>query len=108
MLTSALRKRLTLQSESLVSDGAGGRVGNWTTVATVWGKIEPVSGYHENQAGNRYPTHTITIRNRSDLIVSTGMRLLYGSRVFTIRRVTQDEAKARWLYVTVEEGGQLG
>ncbi len=104
MAAGDLRKRLTLQRESLSS---GGQTGIWTTVATVWGSIAPSTRYYDYLNSERRVTHIIRVRYRSDVTVATGMRFVCGSRVFTVRYVVIDGEKNRWLDVLVEEGGGL-
>ena len=108
MQIGILRKQLTLQGESLVADGSGGHAANWTTVATVWGDVKPTIGVDAVIVRNfdKRITHVITLRYRSD--ITTGMRLLDGSRILLIRGVVNLDEKNRWLQLLVEEGGLLG
>ena len=108
-ILGALRKRLTLQVESLGLDGAGGVMANWTTLATLWGQLAPVTGAASVVVGGfeKRITHAITVRWRSDVTIATGMRLLLGSRVFTIRSVVNEDEANRWWTIQAEEGGTL-
>jgi SPP1 family predicted phage head-tail adaptor len=110
MSVGALRKRLTLQSESLAPDGAGGSMAVWTTLATVWGELEPVTGSGTVVVSgfDKRITHTIKLRYRSDITIATGMRLLFGSRIFTIRSAVNLDETNRWIEVQAEENGLLG
>jgi SPP1 family predicted phage head-tail adaptor len=110
MRIGALRKQLTLQRESLAPDGAGGSMAVWTTLATVWGEIVPVTGMPSVIVSgfDRRITHTITVRWSGDMTMITGMRLLDGNRIFTIRAVTNVDNRDRWLEIMAEEGGVLG
>lgn len=106
MSIGALRKNLALQAESVVSDGSGGITTGWTTLATVWGQVEPVTApIHVGTEGRT--THKITLRWRSDITVTTGMRLVMGSRIFTIRAVINTDEANRWWELQTEEGGTL-
>ncbi|MBN9265960.1 MAG: phage head closure protein [Hyphomicrobium sp.] len=74
-------------------DGQGGFTETWATEATLWAAIEPTKGYERYQAQQvQMPvTHKITIRYRSG--VTTKKRFLFGSRVFEIKEVlNQNEA----------------
>lgn len=108
MRIGALRKRLALQSETLASDGNGGLAASWTTVASVWAEIMPISNKQVVSVSgvNGRITHKIIIRYRAD--VKTGMRFVQGSRIFTIRLVSTSDEVNRWLEIMAEEGGQLG
>ncbi len=102
MRIGILRKRLELQRESLESSG----VVMWTTLATVWGDVRPVpnpsvmSGNYDRRA-----THIIRVRFRDG--VDTGMRLVDGSHVYSIKHLVNVEERDRWLDLHVEEGGTL-
>ncbi|MDD3289078.1 MAG: phage head closure protein [Alphaproteobacteria bacterium] len=89
-----LDKRLTLQSESF-----SGSAAVWATIGSVWAEIKPAGGSAE------HITHKIIVRYRSD--VATGMRLILGDRVFTVRSIIRPDESGRWLELMVEEGGLL-
>ena len=108
MRLGALRKRLTLQSESFVADGSGGNMAEWATVAVLWGEILPLSSTGALSAqSDRRPTHNIRIRCCPALGVTTGMRLVDGSRIFSIRSIVNADERNRWLDLLTEEGGLL-
>lgn len=104
MQIGALRKRLTLQQESI----SGGAL-VWTTLAALWGEMTPITSERTLTASgsDRRVTHTIRLRYPSDLIIATGMRLVHGARTFTIRAVTNVDEDNRVLEITAEEGGTL-
>src|SRR5574344_1193291 len=108
MRIGSLRKRLALQSETLVADGNGGQVASWTTIGNVWAEIVSIN---DRQAvsvsgANGRITHKIILRHRAD--VKSGMRFVLGSRIFTIRKGSVDDEAGKWLEVMAEEGGLLG
>ena len=79
-----LNQRAALQALTLVSDGGGGFSESWTTFATVWIALAPLTGSdvfgpdrNESQVCYR-----ITLRRRDD--VSAGQRVIVGTRSFTI------------------------
>lgn len=84
-------RRITLQSRSGVKDSFGQQALSWADVATLWARIEPVSGREAVIAGaiNAEITHQIRIRHR--LGVNASMRALYGSRVFNILAVVEPD-----------------
>ncbi|MDD5585630.1 MAG: phage head closure protein [Alphaproteobacteria bacterium] len=109
MRIGSLQKRLTLQSESLVPDGAGGNAASWVTLATIWAELIPDTGGQAVASNfDRRITHTIRMRNPQSVAVKTGMRLVGGSRIFTIRAVVNDGERNRWLEIHAEEDGLLG
>jgi SPP1 family predicted phage head-tail adaptor len=107
MATGNLNKRMTLQKETLVPDGSGGKKGSWIDIAPLWAELIPiatdtvvvVSNY------NRRLTHKIVLRYRED--ISTGMRLVFGSRSFVVRAIVDRDEKNEWLDLWAEEGGLL-
>lgn len=100
----SLRRRVTLQAETHVSDEAGGYAVGWSDVATVWAEITPLSG-QERYAARRLQaqaTHRARLRFREG--VTAAMRLAYGGRVFNIRSVLNRSEAGRWLELLAEEG----
>lgn len=99
-----LRNRIELQAKARVSDGSGGWVDDWATYATVWAKIQPLSGT-EGIFGMQLQdtiSHDIIIRYRSG--VSPEHRVKYGLRLFNIRQVLNIEERNKWLDIRAEEG----
>lgn len=98
-----MKHRLALQSLSRVADGQGGWTESWATEATVSAMIEPMKGYERFQAQQvQTPvTHKITIRYRSG--VTTKKRFLFGSRVFEIKEVTNENEENRYLIIRALE-----
>ena len=103
-----LRHRLVIQAESPQADAGGGQGADpWadpTSVATVWGRIEPLSGGERLRAMQLEDkvTHRITIRYRTGLTAK--MRIAFGERVFNIRAVVDLEERNRLLELLCEEG----
>lgn len=99
-----LRHRIAIQSNnSTASTELGQPIDNWTTVATVWGRIEPLSGreaFYAQQV-QADASHRITLRgNRT---INTKQRLVHESRVFNIVSVIDDEEMKRWKTIMVME-----
>lgn len=99
-----LRHRVELQSAADTVDSYGQPIRAWTTYATVWAQITPVSG-NESPLANQLQgmtTHKATIRYRSD--VGVGHRLLFGSRVLNISAPPRDpDERGIWLEIDAEE-----
>jgi len=92
-LPAKLNRRVELQAVTQTPDGQGGFTEAWVTAATLWAAIDPVKGYERYQAHQvQTPvSHKVTIRYRSG--VTTKKRFLFGSRVFEIKEVlNQNEA----------------
>ncbi len=103
----ALRHRLVIQAERSTGDGGGGQSDPWAdpvTVATVWGKVEPLTGSERLRAMQIEDrlSHRIVIRHRPG--ITPAMRIVFGSRVFNIRAAINHEERDRFLELLCEEG----
>lgn len=98
-----MQQRLTLQSASVVADGAGGIVTSWTTIATVWGALRPlpITQSWAQQTDEKRVTHNLRLRWRNN--IATGMRLQLGTRNFLIHALVNQDESGRWLDALVEE-----
>lgn len=107
-LFSAMRQRISFQSASLTPDGGGGGAMTWNTVATVWANIEAVrrSGIiqERQQNGQLQDTRLLEITTRYISGITPAMRILYGSRIFNIRSVTDVNERGVLLKIIAEEG----
>lgn len=92
-----LRHRLVIEAPDETPDGAGGVVRTWSTLATVWGEIEPLSADDVLLADKRVGlvTHKVHVRYRTDL--DLGHRFRLGARLFTIRALRDPEERGRFL-----------
>ena len=112
MRAGSLRQRLQLQSVSgQTDDGIGGKVGGtWTTVATVWGQVDPMTGTEQLQALQVTASiaHQITIRYRGS--VTPKMRLVrpLGGQVYEIRGVMNVDLRNRQLELLCTEAQTAG
>ena len=87
MKAGSLRHKIILEQRATTRTSMGGVADTWTTLATVWGSIRPVSG-REPLVGDSITaelTHTIRIRYRSD--VTPKNRVKFGTRIFEINSV---------------------
>lgn len=103
-MAGEMRHRITIQQRSLASDGIGGSTETWSTLATVWSKIEPMSAGQVAWASSleHRVTHKITIRYRSDL--TSDMRIQYGGRIFHVKGYRNLEERNLWTEINAEEG----
>ncbi len=100
-----LRHRVTIESATRSSDGAGGSTTEWHSFAEVWAAIWPRTAGEsftlDRVAGTA--SHDIWIRYRSD--VTPDMRIRYGARIFDILGAIDAEDRGRWLKCPCEERG---
>ena len=109
MRAGTLRRRLVIQSRSTSQDTAGEAVATWTTVATVWADIAPISGRElvTAQAISAEISHQITLRYQAALAntkAMAGMRAVYGGRNFNIHAVMNEDERNRMLTLLASEG----
>ncbi len=99
----ALRRRITLESQSRSADGGGGVVITWTPVAEVWAEMHSPSGSEGVTAEGLQGrvTHVLTIRRRSD--VKPAMRARLGQRLFMIEAVLDGDGAEPFLRLLAEE-----
>lgn len=88
-----LDQRVDLQRRSDDPAAGGGTTETYTTIATVWAKVEAVSGslYFASQQVQETATHAVTIRLRTDWQSIEYIRWAAGlsARSFRIERVRQ-------------------
>ena len=100
------RTTLALEAASGASDGMGGEVESWATVATVFAHIEPLSAKSVYGAGQTLETvtHLITLRQGED--VRSGMRFTAGTRIFDILTVHDPDETGRYFQCESREIGR--
>lgn len=104
-LPGSLRDRIEIQSASEVSDAFGHKVASWSTVATRWGRIEPLSG------GELWRTRQVvsSVNCRIVLRFYEGLtpkhRLKKGSRIFELSSALDQGERCRYhVLLAVEQG----
>ncbi|SIS68545.1 head-tail adaptor [Roseivivax lentus] len=103
-----LNRRLTLEREAAVPDGAGGRSAAWAALGTIWGEMTPRSGRETaietgtlSRAGYRVKVRALPEGHGAR--PRAGDRFRTGTRLFDIRAVQEAGPAARYLICTVEE-----
>ena len=104
-----LRKRITLQQQSISVDTYGQQITTWTDVATVWASIEPSVGRElmAAQAVSLDQPTTIMIRWQPAFAspkAVAAMRAVYNDRLFNIHSVENEEERNRTLTLLASEG----
>ena len=102
-----LDQRITFQSYSSVSDGAGGYTRTWanfSSVPTVWAKAQPVRGSEGFEEGrtNATQTYLFTVRYRED--VNEADRILWRGEEYNIRTVKRVSGRNINLVIEAERG----
>lgn len=98
-----LNTRLALQAPVELSDGQGGVGDDWTEVASLWGRIEPLRAVPIEQAGAAIApvSHRVTIRHRADVVHA--MRFVHRGRSLVIHGVRDPDESRRYLICDCEE-----
>lgn len=104
MQSGLLRKRITLQQRSSEQDSYGQPLTTWSDVATVWASVEPLSGRElmAAEAVQSEVTHQVVMRYRPG--VTAKLRVAYGSKIFDIQNVLDENERHRMLTLLCTEG----
>lgn len=98
-----LRERVNLQRRGDAPATGGGTIETYTTIATVWARIEAVSGslYFMGQQVERTVTHAVTVRRRHDGRLIEFVR--WGPRRLRVERVRDLDPQRRFVEFLCEE-----
>lgn len=101
-------QRVVLQSLTSSQSAMGDEAGAWSTITTVWARVEPLRGMAYFAAGQAQRTsdHRIIIRWRSD--VAAGMRLLWRGEPYAIDAALDINAKKTELELMCTKGVRDG
>lgn len=99
-----LRHRVTLQTATVARTARGAEILSFANTATVYADIRTVGGQEQvlsNQLEVATLLHTITIRYRVGIVPK--MRLLWGTRVFSIEAIIERDNRMRTLDLSCRE-----
>ena len=108
MIFPRLNRRLTLESPTRQSDGAGGYVVSWTALGELWAEVVPRTGRETQTAGTPVAAVSYKIIVRGARVGDTRrpvpeQRFREGSRIFQIRAVTEHDRNAHYLVCFADE-----
>lgn len=103
MTTGDLKHRVTIEAPVKTPDGAGGFTTSYSTIATVYAAIWPVSASEQVQAmqATMTITHKITIRYRS--VLKGSWRLKYGNKYYSIVSIINPNMDNKFLTILAKE-----
>ena len=103
MEAGKLRQRVILQSFVATRDAYGEPIETWSTVVTLWGAVEPLTGreFYQAQQVNAEITHKVRIRYRT--LTNSRMRFLLGTRIFEILYIVNENERNRELIMLCKE-----
>ena len=98
-----LNKRIEIQATTKVSDGMGGYVSTFITLATIWAAIWPTSAGEITAANatSMVISHRIRIRYRS--VLKASYRIKFGTRYFSIVGITCPNEGKEFLDIMCKE-----
>jgi SPP1 family predicted phage head-tail adaptor len=99
----ALRARLTIETPVERPDGAGGLTRSWSTLATAFAAIEPLSGEERLLADRLEERVTHRVSLRAGPALKAGLRFRRGARVLMIRSVYDPDERGTRLLCLCEE-----
>ncbi|MCB0190645.1 MAG: phage head closure protein [Anaerolineae bacterium] len=105
MRAGKLRHRVVIQQNTPTRDTDGAELESWSTVATVWAAVIPLSGREqfinaEDQTVALSSTR-IEMRYRSGL--TTRMRVTWSGHTYDIQRIVEVNTRQRELHLLCEE-----
>jgi SPP1 family predicted phage head-tail adaptor len=104
MKIGKLRHRIHVQEDlGTTYDADGNVIHNWTTIATVWADVMPLSGREALLAKQINATTTHNIRVRSMPELRQDMRIRFGDRYFDINAIIDDREVQRHQLLTCTE-----
>lgn len=103
MRAGELRHRVTIQQMQDTQNEYGEPVKEWVDVVTVWASIEGLRGreYFEAQQTMAQADHRIKIRYMDG--IKPTMRIVYGTRIFSIQSVLDPDGRRRELHLICKE-----
>jgi SPP1 family predicted phage head-tail adaptor len=86
-----LNRRVIIQQPSAAQDLYGQLVAGYTTLATVWAAVQPLSGRQIFAARQAQSTVSVQVTVRYLATITTAMRILYGTHTYGIDIVIDPE-----------------
>ena len=115
MRISKLKHRINVQSRNTTLDAYGQQINSWTSIATVWAEIKPLSGKEKTRMNDMLVesqlTHQVTVRFSTlflPAIEADGWRILFGSRVLNIVASMNIDEDDKFLVFDCTEGSLDG
>lgn len=103
MIAGRFNKRIQIQQQTTAADAAGTPLNIWTTVATVWASVEPLSGREYFGGAERQAQVSTRIRMRYMAGVLPRMRVVYAGRWFDVLSVIDGNESHRELELMCNE-----
>lgn len=103
-LSTVLRHRVNVQTETRTSDGQGGYTATWTTAsANVPAAIDPIQARQQFINASVGVDATHVFKMRADITVNEKQRILWGIRTFEILTIENINEVGELLFITTKE-----
>jgi head-tail adaptor len=108
MKSPRLNRRLVLEAQERLPDGAGGFVASWAEIGVLWAEVGPRTGNDRAEPGGTvaHVGYQIVVRAApfgSPARPVPGQRLREGMRSFAIRAVADHDTEGRYLTCFADE-----
>ncbi|MDB4312004.1 phage head closure protein [bacterium] len=104
MRAGRLRHRLILQSKVVGRDSYGGAIITWTTQATVWGAIEPLSGNEYFAQDQIQSESKVRVVIRYHSTVDPEWRISHAGLYYDIQDVLNHDTRNRQITLMCKQG----
>lgn len=103
-----MNRRLVLEEETRIFDGAGGWSREWRSLGAIWAHVSARGAKERGDDGRERSSvsHRITVRASpfgSDRRPRADQRLREGARVFRIRGVSEADSRGAFLTIWADE-----
>jgi SPP1 family predicted phage head-tail adaptor len=98
-----LNRKITIQQASTAQDAYGQPVVGFTTLATVWAAVEPLTGGLLFAAKQAQSQVTVKVTIRYLATVTTAMQVAYGSHVYAIDAIIDFESRHETMELMCKE-----
>jgi SPP1 family predicted phage head-tail adaptor len=98
-----LNRRIIIQQPSAAQDAYGQPVAGYTTLATVWAAVEPLSGRQLFAAKQAQSEVSVQVTIRYLATVTTAMQVVYGTHIYGIDAIIDYESRHESMVLLCKE-----
>ena len=101
---SSFNRQIDIETLTHTPNSSGGQATVWSPfLQNIWASIKPKTKWEQNFGQRLEPRTVHEIRCRYQAGVHTKMRIKYGTRIFQIKSVINDDEANKYLTITCEE-----
>jgi len=98
-----LNRRVMIQQSSTAQDAYGQPVAGFTTLATVWAAVEPLSGRQLFAAKQAQSEVSVQVTIRYLATLTTAMQVVYGTHIYGIDAIIDYESRHESMVLLCKE-----